>query len=285
MLGAALLVAAAVAPAGMAHRGAAPKRPAPAGGSQGHRPHRLAWGRYTVVVEWVIRDPDSPPENYQQLRIVDARGRTVRMFRGFRIFDVRVVRLLGDANGELWFQASAGGHNGEGICGAYTQAGGLHNILFARDVLAATPVVGQGVPQLLVRQGLDGPSLDVHHYPEVTLVYCWDGRRFTGATARHPGAALGEAAKARGALVRDGHAPADQAETSIALRDVLQYLADMTAAGRKAEGVSWLAAHAPPFVRDWMAANRPTIAGNERAIRRMQGPLPFENGRVIDDVN
>lgn len=125
----------------MARRGAVPTRQAPAGWSQGHRPYRLAWGCYTVVVEWVILDPDSPPENYRQLRIVDTRSRSARTFREFRIFDVHVVRLLGDRTGELWFQASAGGNNGLGMCGAYTQAGGLHNILFARDVLSATPVV------------------------------------------------------------------------------------------------------------------------------------------------
>jgi len=269
----------------MARRGAVPTRQAPAGWSQGHRPYRLAWGRYTVVVEWIIQDPDSPPENYQQLRIVDTRSRSARTFREFRIFDVHVVRLLGDPAGQLWFQASAGGHNGLGMCGAYTQVGGLHNILFARDVLSATPVVGQGAPCLLVRQGLDGPSLDAYHYPEVTLVYAWNDRRFVGVTARHPAATLAEATKAPEALLRDGHTPDDQVQTSIAIRDVLQYLADMTAAGRKAEGASWLDSHAPPFVRAWMAANKAVVAGNERAVRRMQEPLPVEDGRVIDDVN
>lgn len=258
----------------------------PAGQSPGHRPHRLAWGRYTVVVEWVIKDPDSPPENYQQLRIVDARGRTVRAVRVFRIFDVRVARLLGDAAGDLWFEASAGGNNGEVMCGAYTQAGGLHNVLLARDLFSATAVgAGQGGPQVVMRQGLDGPYPGIHDFPEVTLVYAWDGRRFVGVTARRPAAALADAAKAREAFLRDSRTPGDQTQATFALKDAVQYLADMTAGGRRTEGVSWLAAHAPPFVRDWLAANRDVIAGNEKAIRRMQEPLPVEDGRMVDDVN
>lgn len=275
-----LFITLGVAPAALAHRGSvvSPR-------SQ-ETVSRISWGRYTVVVERVILDPDSPPDNYRQLRIVDARGRTVKTVREAYIGDVRVVRLLGNFTGELWFQASTGGHNGLGMCGAYTQAGGLRNILFARDVFSATAIdVGQGGPRIVVRQGLDGPFPGIHDFPEVTLVYAWDGRHFAGVTARRPAAALAEATKAREALLRDGGAPDDQVQATFAFKDTVQYLADMTAAGRKSEGVSWLDSHAPSFVRKWLATNRAVVTRNEKSIQHMQQPLPVEDGRVIDDMN
>lgn len=251
----------------------------------GTTPYHLHWGKFIVNVNRIVKDPDDPLQNYQELRIVNARHSVVRTIREPYFIEVRVVSVPNAPNGVLWFGAASGGHNGGIYYGAYTQDGDLCNILMTYDTNFASPnLASKGEPfTIMVQTGLDGPFINIHDYPKVSLVYAWNGKRFSLATKNYPKATVAEAAKMQSSI-KNANPSLSEMDLKVVEKNTLSYLADMTAADREAEATAWLNRNATMQVKDWLAANQDIVKENKKSIERTPQHLPIDNSKLVDDA-
>ncbi len=246
--------------------------------------YRLHWGKFLVNVNKIVKDPDNPLQNYQELTIVNARHSVVITIRDVYFAEVRVVPSSDDPSGILWFGAGSGGNNGVIYYRAYTQHGGLHNILTTDSDFASPNRASKGQPfTIMVQTGLNGPFINLHQYPHLSLVYAWNGKRFSLATKSYPKSTLVETARMQSSIKTANPALSDIGLKFIE-KDALTYLADMTAAGREAEATSWLNKNAPTQVKNWLVANQDIVKNNKKSIEHTPKQLPVDNSKLIDDV-
>lgn len=150
-------------------------------------PCQLHWGNYTARIEQ-IGSEDGPDGKQQRLTVVDAAGSAVYTVSNEWISSVKLERLLGDEQSELLVHTSEGGDGKTCIDLALTQQGGVHDVYLLHDKNMVTPlhVGNEANEEIVVDAPLDGPSLDIHHYPTLTSTYRWNGREFENAIKYSP---------------------------------------------------------------------------------------------------
>ena len=150
-------------------------------------PCQMHWGNYTARIER-IGSEDGPDGKQQRLTVVDAAGSAVYTVTNEWISSVKLERLLGDEQSELLVHTSEGGDGKTCMDLALTQQGGVHDVYLLHDKNMVTPlhVGNEANEEIVVDAPLDGPSLDIHHYPSLTSTYRWNGREFENATTYSP---------------------------------------------------------------------------------------------------
>ena len=262
-------------------------------------PYRLKWGGYTVVAE-VKRDKDGEAEG-KQVRIVDARGRTLRQVGSDRVDAVRLVKPLVAGEEGLLVRLSGGN---SGLADFYGFGAGASRRFLVADALdvAVEDLGGTGTAEVVATyrfSDVDGGG--EHHGPRVTAVYQWDGQRFAGATRRFPERARARAKEYQAQLLALGHdtpggagvpprggdadkGDADKGDGDTGGNDghlnaALAYLANAGLAGDGAAAEAWLKSN--------VAADRLRMTGAvyKRFVEELRScltPLPLEEAAGDD---
>lgn len=150
-------------------------------------PCRMHWGSYTVRIE-EVGSAEGPDGLQNKITILDTAGLTVYTLTDEQIGLVKPEPLLGGEQPELLIRTAEGGDGTHGSNIGLTQQGGVHPVFVISDG-HVTPLHQDGQPseEIVVDTSLDGPYLDVHHFPKLTSTYRWNGSEFVNATASSPG--------------------------------------------------------------------------------------------------
>ncbi|MBW3623755.1 MAG: hypothetical protein KY468_10155 [Armatimonadetes bacterium] len=232
-------------------------------------PYRIAWGPYTVVVD---RKPGIPAGDLprQYVRILDAKGRTVKEVRDAKIGDVRIEEATGTGVPELWIDTTSGGmsccltqylftRDGGPVRNLLIFEGGYGNITGARDLNR------DGRPEFIaLNDALDGYEGRPHAVsPTLTRVIGWNGSRYVDQTRRFPDRARSEGQQFRRRLWEKRRATGEMAEEERRYA-ALGYYGSAVAAGEEAQAEAWLKKNAPSSTRHWVLSRK---AGIRRALR------------------
>ena len=272
------------------------KPPVPAGAPAppyvpGRLPYRLKWGSYTVVAD-VKRDKDGGYDG-KQVRVVDARGRTLQQVGSDRVDAVRLVKPLVAGEEGLLVRLSGGNSGLADFHGFGAGAASRFVVSDALDV-AVKDLDGDGTAEVAATyrfSDLDGGG--EHHGPLVTVVYRWDGKRFAEATKRFPEASRVRAKEYQAQLLASERAStpsqggaedkesADK-ESNDGLRDaVLGYTANARFAGDAVEAGAWLQAN---IAAEHLRMPRAELDAAALEIRSCRDPLPQQPASAGEDA-
>ena len=150
-------------------------------------PCQMHWGNFTVRIE-SIGTEDGPDGRQEKLSVVDSAGSPVYTVTNEYVGSVKLEKLLGGEQPELLVDTGQGGDGKTCMDLALTQQGGVHDIYLLNDKDSVAPlhIDGKASEEVVVNTSLDGPCLDIHHYPTLTSTYRWDGVEFENANAYTP---------------------------------------------------------------------------------------------------
>ena len=150
-------------------------------------PCQIHWGEYTVRIE-EVGATDGPDGLQKKLTVLDTAGSMVYTLTDENIGLVRPERLLGGEQPELLIRTAEGGDGTHGMNIGLTQQGKVHTIfVVSNENVTPLHVDGESCEEIVVDMPLDGPYLDVHHFPSLTSTYKWNGMVFENANASSPG--------------------------------------------------------------------------------------------------
>ena len=149
-------------------------------------PCQMHWGIYTVRIE-KVGSTDGPNGPQEKLTVLDTAESPVYTLTDEHIESVKPEPLLGGGQPEILIRTSEGADGTHGMEVGLTQQGGVHPVFVVSDK-RVTPlhVDGEAYEEIVVDAPLDGPYLDVHHFPLLTSTYKWNGTVFENANASSP---------------------------------------------------------------------------------------------------
>lgn len=221
-------------------------------------PYQARWGTYRIVVEKYGRQDQ---EAQQRVRILDAKGRTLREVRGHWITRVDTVELTGRAPDELHIQESSRHMYCCTTDVYFTCEGGLHNLLIFRGqdlgIQAIKDLNGDGRPEIIAQNPalMDFSGWTFARSTILITVLGWNGRRYTDATRTYPQRSLDTARmyqkEITGCLSERDSEGESHRDWRVEGR-VTGYYANMIAIGRGREARAWIIRHVPRFIRGWL---------------------------------
>jgi hypothetical protein len=224
-------------------------------------PYRGAWGTYIVVVNSTPTKEDPIDVHPQTARILDSKGRELRVIRDYDI-SVSEVEMTGKEPPELHI---TGFGEGAHCCRTdyyFTRDdGSMRNLLILlagnTEYIEERDLNGDGRREIIVPDDafayFDG--LPYNHSPWMNRVIGWNGKHYVEMTRRYPSRVRADAKWYRDRLWAYRDSDDEDGRQCYALG----YYANALLLGDERTALRWIRRHAPQSTRNWLIRRIPRI--------------------------